>query len=92
MPYPTRIEGRWWASPKGGNRGAALRPQRVRWVIGDLNEDAGPGELDSGTDAGATALRGVRPVRPEPYIGDARVQERWMPGAMTMGVRVSQAR
>ncbi len=59
---------------------------------GDLNEDAGPGELDSGTDARTTTLRGVRPVRPEPYIGDARVQERWMPGAMTMGVRVSQAR
>jgi hypothetical protein len=45
---------------------------------GDLNGGSGPGELDGGTDAGATALRGVKAVRSEPCIGDARVQERWM--------------
>ena len=45
---------------------------------GDLNGGSGPGELDGGTDAGATALRGVKAVRSEPCIGDARVLERWM--------------
>jgi hypothetical protein len=59
---------------------------------GDLNEGTGHGELDSGTNAGATEPRGVKPMRSEPDIGDARVQERWIPGAMTMGVCVSQAR
>jgi hypothetical protein len=59
---------------------------------GDLNGGSGPGKLDSGTDVGATALRGVKPVRSEPCIGTARVQERWMSRAMTMGVCVSQAR
>ena len=59
---------------------------------GDLNEGTGPDELDSGTDAGATVPRGIEPVRSEPEIGDARVQERWIPVAMTIGVRVSHAR
>jgi len=59
---------------------------------GDLNEGTGPGELDSGTDAGATARRGVTPMRSEPDIGDAGVQEPWIPVPMTMGVRVSRVR
>ncbi len=59
---------------------------------GDLNESTGPGELDIGTDSRATAPRGVKPMRSEPEIGDARVKGRWAPGAMTMGVRVRQAR
>ena len=59
---------------------------------GDLNGGSGPGELDSGTDVGATALRGIKAVRSEPCTGDARMRERWMSRAMTMGVRVSQAR
>ena len=59
---------------------------------GDLNEGTGPDELDNGTDAGATVPRGIEPVRSEPDIGEARVQERWIPVAMSMGVRVSQAR
>ena len=58
---------------------------------GDLNEDAGPGELDSGTDAGATALRGVRPVRRSVYWrrSCARTMDA---GGDDHGVRVSQAR
>jgi len=59
---------------------------------GDLNEGTGPGELDSGTDARATAPWGVKPMRLEPDIGDARVQERGIPEAVTTGVRVSHAR
>jgi hypothetical protein len=59
---------------------------------GDLNEGTGPGELDSGTDVQATAPRDVKPMGSEPDIGDAREQERWILGAMTMGIRVSQAR
>ena len=59
---------------------------------GDLNGGSGPGEFDSGTDVGATALLGVKAVQSEPCIGDARVQERWMTRAMTIGVRVNRAR
>jgi len=59
---------------------------------GDLNGGSGRGELDSGTDAGAPVPRGVRPTRLEPDIGEARVQERWIPRTMTTGIRVSQAR
>jgi hypothetical protein len=59
---------------------------------GDLNEGTGHGELDGGTNARATEPWGVKAMRSEPYIGDARMQERCIAGAMTMGVRVSQAR
>jgi len=58
---------------------------------GDLNEGTGPGELDRGTDARAAAPRGVKPMRLEPDIGDARVQERCVLWAVTTGVRVTQA-
>jgi len=56
---------------------------------GDLNEGTGPRERDSGSDAGATAPLGVKPMWSEPDIGDAGVQERGIPGPMAMGVRVS---
>ena len=92
MQCPTRVEGRWRGSPKGGNRGAGLGGSAVATGYGDLNEGSGPDELDSGTDAGATVPRRIEPVRSDPELGDARVQERWIPVAMTMGVRVSEAR
>lgn len=57
---------------------------------GDLNGGTGLGKLDRGTDTRAAAPRGVKPMRSEPDIGEARVQERGIPGPMAMGVRVSE--
>ena len=59
---------------------------------GDLNGGARPGELDSGTDAYATAPRVVRVMRLEPDNGDGVVQEREIPSDMSMGGRASQLR
>jgi hypothetical protein len=59
---------------------------------GDLNGGARPGQLDSGTDAYATAPGVVRVMRLEPDNGDGVVQERGKPSDMTMGGRASQLR
>jgi len=50
MPYPVRVEGRRRASPKGGNREAALRASAVAMSYGDLNAGGGLGELDGGIE------------------------------------------
>ena len=59
---------------------------------GDLNGGARAGELDSGTDAYATAPGVVRVMRLEPDNGDGVVQERRIPSDMSMGSRASQLR
>ena len=59
---------------------------------GDLNVGTGLGQLDRGTDARATAPWGIELMWSEPDIGEARVQERWIQGPMTIGGRVSQVR
>jgi hypothetical protein len=55
---------------------------------GDLNGGARPGQLDSGTDAYATAPGVARVMRLEPDNGDGVVQERAISVAMTMGLGV----
>jgi hypothetical protein len=59
---------------------------------GDLNEGARPGELNSGTDAYATAPWVARVMRLEPDNGDGGVQERGIASDMTMGDRASELR
>jgi hypothetical protein len=59
---------------------------------GDLNGGARPGELDSGTDAYATAPGVARVMKLEPDNGDGGVQERGIPSDMSMGDRASQLR
>jgi len=60
--------------------------------MGILNGGARPGQLDSGTDAYATAPGVVREMRLEPDNGDGVAQERGIPSDMTMGGRASQLR
>jgi hypothetical protein len=59
---------------------------------GDLNGGARAGQLDSGTDAYATALGVVKVMRLEPDNEDGVVQERGVPSDMTMGGRASLLR
>ena len=59
---------------------------------GDLNGGARRGELDSGTDAYATAPGVERVMRLEPDNGDGVTQERVMSSDMSMGGRTSQLR
>ena len=59
---------------------------------GDLNGGARRGELDSATDAYATAPGVERVMRLEPDNGDGVVQECGIPSDMTMGGRASQLR
>ena len=59
---------------------------------GDLNGGARPGQLDSGTEAYATAPGVVRVMRLEPGNGDGGVQERGISSDMTMGGRASELR
>ncbi len=78
--------------PQGRKPRGFTGASAIAMGYGDLNEGSGLGKLDSGTDARATAPWGIKPMWLEPDIGEARVQERWIPVAMTMGVRVSHAR
>ena len=59
---------------------------------GDLNGVARPGQLDSGTDAYATAPGVERVMRLEPDSGDGVVHERGIPSDMSIGGRASQLR
>ena len=59
---------------------------------GDLNGGVRAGQLDSGTDAYATAPGVVRVMRLEPDNGDGGVQERGIASDMTMGDRASELR
>jgi hypothetical protein len=59
---------------------------------GDLNGVARPGQLDSGTDAYATAPGDVSVMRLEPDNGDGVVHKRGIPSDMSIGGRFSQLR
>jgi hypothetical protein len=92
MPKQTRCEGRRRTSPKGGNRGAALRVSAEAMSYGVLNGDSGLGKLDGGTDAAGPVPLVAKFGRWDPDLGGCGVQKRGVSAAMTMGVRVSLVR
>ena len=78
--------------PQGRKPRRRTEASAAAMSYGDLNGGARPGQLDSGTEAYATAPGVVRVMRLEPDNGDGVVQERGIASVMTMDGRASQLR